>query len=351
MEPGQIVFARTGASVGKSYLYDPADGELVYAGFLINVEPDPRKLNPRYLATYVQSRAYWNWVDRISIRSGQPGINGREYGQLPVPLPESAIQDAIAEVSAGADAQVRSVEGLIAKKEAIRIGIMQQLLAGATRLPGSSEPWEHVALGDVVEYLQVASLPRSKLNEVSGVGCLHYGDIHTSQSVRLDAARTRVPSAPRQALRRANRLSVGDLVFVDASEDRAGVGKSIEIHSLPRQGMVAGLHTIAARFDKGALADGFKAYLQFVPGFRESLLRLAAGTKVLATTRDHISSVELRLPKVPEQRAIAGVLRDCDEEIETLRLCLGKARAVKEGAIQEMFGRYVEPPIEERAPA
>ena len=91
-------------------------------------------------------------------------------------------------------------------------------------------------------------------------------------------------------------LQVGDLVFADASEDLAGVGKSIEITSVPDGGLVPGLHTIAARFDKTVLADGFKAYLQFIPSFRQALLRLAAGTKVLATTRTYISSINLRLP-------------------------------------------------------
>jgi type I restriction enzyme S subunit len=82
LQPGDMVFARTGASVGKSYRYDPADGQLVFAGFLINVAPDPRVLDPGYLATYVHSHAYWNWVAATSARSGQPGINGREYAAL-----------------------------------------------------------------------------------------------------------------------------------------------------------------------------------------------------------------------------------------------------------------------------
>ena len=42
LEPGDIVFARTGASVGKSYLYDAEDGNLVFAGFLIRISPDPK---------------------------------------------------------------------------------------------------------------------------------------------------------------------------------------------------------------------------------------------------------------------------------------------------------------------
>jgi type I restriction enzyme S subunit len=57
-----LVFARTGASVGKSYLYNPEDGRLVFAGFLIRVRPDPKLLIPAYLTAYVTTGTYWSWV-------------------------------------------------------------------------------------------------------------------------------------------------------------------------------------------------------------------------------------------------------------------------------------------------
>jgi type I restriction enzyme S subunit len=52
---GDLVFARTGASVGKSYLYNLDDGELVYAGFLIKITPDKSVLLPSFLFQYVKT--------------------------------------------------------------------------------------------------------------------------------------------------------------------------------------------------------------------------------------------------------------------------------------------------------
>jgi type I restriction enzyme S subunit len=97
------------------------------------------------------------------------------------------------------------------------------------------------------------------------------------------------------------------------------------------------LHTIAARFDRSVLADGFKAYLQFIPSFRRGLLRLAAGTKVLATTRSYISSIELALPSLEEQQAIARALSDSEREIDILKLRLQKARDIEQGMMQELL--------------
>lgn len=349
LRPGELVFARTRASVGKSYLYDPHDGELVYAGFLINVVPDPKLLNPKYLSLFAHSKDYWDWIARTSARSGQPGVNGREYAQLPVRLPDITVQNAIADAMSDVDELIATLERLLAKKEAIKRGTMQELLSGRTRLPGFSEPWGEVRLGDHVTYLKTVPLSRDQLDLESPLRYLHYGDIHTRASVFLNAGLERMPRATATLASRAGQLRVGDLVFADASEDAAGVGKSLEIVGVPREGVVAGLHTIAARFDKLVLADGFKAYLQFIPSFRQSLLRMAAGTKVLATTRSYISSIELQLPPIDEQQAIARVLTDCEQELSTLQARLGKARAIKQGMVQELLTGRTRLPVESAA--
>jgi type I restriction enzyme S subunit len=134
LHEGDVVFARTGASVGKSYLYDTRDGELVFAGFLIRVRPNPEILVPAFLAAYATTKAYWNWVRLMSMRSGQPGINGNEYAQLPLSLPSVPEQIAIAEVLTDMDAELAALEQRRAKTRALKQGMMQELLTGRTRL-------------------------------------------------------------------------------------------------------------------------------------------------------------------------------------------------------------------------
>ena len=79
LKQGDIVLARTGASTGKSYMYNEKDGKLVYAGFLIRAGVDTDKHNPRYIVAQLRTKRYWNWVSATSMRSGQPGINGKEW--------------------------------------------------------------------------------------------------------------------------------------------------------------------------------------------------------------------------------------------------------------------------------
>ena len=134
LKAGDLVFARTGASVGKTYLCKPEDGNLVFAGYLIRVKVNPSKLLPSYLAAYVKTEHYWNWVRIMSMRSGQPGINGNEYAQLLIPLPSLPEQQAITAVLSDIDTEIAALEQKRDKLRALKQGMMQELLTGKTRL-------------------------------------------------------------------------------------------------------------------------------------------------------------------------------------------------------------------------
>jgi type I restriction enzyme S subunit len=115
-------------------LYDSRDGQLVFAGFLIRVHPNPELLVTAFLAAYATTKPYWNWVHLMSMRSGQPGINGNEYAQLPLFVPPLPEQTAIAEVLSDMDAEQAALEQRRDKTHALKQGMMQELLTGRTRL-------------------------------------------------------------------------------------------------------------------------------------------------------------------------------------------------------------------------
>ena len=266
------------------------------------------RVSAEYVFYYLQH--HYEAIRGLSNAGSQDNLSGLIVKSIEIRYPDSPEQRSIVGVLSDVDEEITALERLAAKKRALNQGMRQELLSGRTRLAGFSQPWSKVRLGDHVTYVKTVALSRAQLDAHSPLKYLHYGDIHTRDSVTLDAANADMPRASSTLAAPAGRLRVGDLVFADASEDLAGVGKSVEITSVPEGGLVPGLHTIAARFDPAALANGFKAYLQFHPQFRSSLVRVAAGTKVLATTRSYISSVELLLPTIPEQRAIARVLRE-----------------------------------------
>ncbi|WP_244120018.1 hypothetical protein [Burkholderia gladioli] len=229
------------------------------------------------------------------------------------------------------------MDALIAKKRDIKQAAMQQLLTGKTRLPGFKEEWVVTRLGDHATLIRNGVYSRAELSIDGRVKYLHYGDIHTCGAVYLNPSEAIMPFLDADKAVRLGRLVSGDLVFVDATEDLAGVGKSVEVVGAEGTELVAGLHTIAVRFDKRILADGFKAYLQFIPAFGAHLRSLAAGTKVLSTNRSHIASAEIALPSIAEQAAIAEVLSDMDAELAALKARRDKTRLLKQGMMQELL--------------
>ncbi len=94
LKEGDILFARTGASVGKSYIYDKGDELVYFAGFLIRARISP-KYNAEFIFQNTLTIAYDNFVKIMSQRSGQPGINAQEYGEYSFMFPEQEEQSQI----------------------------------------------------------------------------------------------------------------------------------------------------------------------------------------------------------------------------------------------------------------
>ena len=91
-----ILIARSGATVGKSYIHKKLPYQCYYAGYLIRFVIDPAKALPDYVFSFTQLNTYKEWVGAIQRPSGQPNINAEEYQSLEIPLPAISIQSIIA---------------------------------------------------------------------------------------------------------------------------------------------------------------------------------------------------------------------------------------------------------------
>ncbi|MCS5699998.1 restriction endonuclease subunit S [Cyanobium sp. FGCU-52] len=274
-------------------------------------------------------------IRRLSNTGNQENLNSSLVRSIQVSLPSSAEQASIAAALDDIDDLLNGISEVIAKRQNMKQAAMQELLTGKRRLPGFEGEWETIRLGNHVKYLKNGTNSRAELRADGRVKYLHYGDIHASS--RSFASPHDLPSLPVAKAAGLDRLKDGDLIFADASEDITGVSKSVEIYDSRESEVVSGLHTIAARFEKSVLADGFKGFLQYVPSFSEHLRRLAAGTKVYATNRAHISSAEVQMPPVSEQKAIASVLSEMDAELAALETRRDKTRALKQAMMQELL--------------
>ncbi|MFC1452081.1 restriction endonuclease subunit S [Verrucomicrobiota bacterium] len=92
LREGDLLFARSGATVGKTYLYQPSDGLCVYAGYMIRFRLDTEQVEPEFVFAFTHSSLYQSWVEATRRTGGQPNINGREYAALRLIVPDRALQ-------------------------------------------------------------------------------------------------------------------------------------------------------------------------------------------------------------------------------------------------------------------
>ena len=101
--PGDIVFARTGATTGKSYMIRDCPEGAVFASYLIRVRLGS-SVSPSYVSRFFQSADYWAQIRRDARGAAQPGVNATKLKGLQVPLPPLAEQKRIAGILDAADA-------------------------------------------------------------------------------------------------------------------------------------------------------------------------------------------------------------------------------------------------------
>ena len=94
LQKNDILFARTGGTVGKSFLVNEVPEEAIYAGYLIRTRYSS-KLEPKYMKFFMESRLYWDQLKSGTIATAQPNCNGKTLSKMILPLPPLAEQKRI----------------------------------------------------------------------------------------------------------------------------------------------------------------------------------------------------------------------------------------------------------------
>jgi type I restriction enzyme, S subunit len=127
-----IVFARTGASTGKTYLYKKEDGKLYFAGFLIRARIK-KKYNSKFIYNQTLTNKYYNWVKVMSMRSGQPGINSKEFASYYFHLPSQEEQVKISSFIDEVDYKINLQQEKIDLLKEQKKGFMQKIFTQELR--------------------------------------------------------------------------------------------------------------------------------------------------------------------------------------------------------------------------
>ena len=99
LKENDILFARSGATVGKNFFYNKKYGKCIFAGYLIRFQLNAHLVSTTYLKKFLETNYYWNWVKNCQNIVAQPNINAKQYGEdLKIMLPPIKLQNKFSKV-------------------------------------------------------------------------------------------------------------------------------------------------------------------------------------------------------------------------------------------------------------
>ena len=307
-ESPQIGVTCRGSTSGRVN-YIPAQSWITGNAMVVNVDHNPA-VNKKFLYYYLQAAN----LTQLVTGSGQPQITRGPLADFQVALPPLEEQQMIASALTDADDKADTLERLIAKKQSMKQGMMQQLLTGRTRLPGFETEWTPQKLGNLLSYQQP-------------------GPFIVSSEKYRDAG-TPV-------------LTAGKSFLLGYTSDRQGIYRDFPV----------------IIFDDFTTSSQFVDFPFKVKSSAMKILSVRPGADLRYLYErmqlidfvpvDHkrrwiaeFSKIELLMPQLDEQIAIATVLNDANREIDSLRERLEKARDLKTGMMQQLLTGRVRLPVE-----
>jgi type I restriction enzyme S subunit len=317
LEDGDLVFSRTGASVGKSYLYNSADGELIYAGFLIKVKPDRTKLLPYFLKLIVSTNTFWNWINMVSMRSGQPGINSIQLKSLKLQIPSITEQVKITEAFSDIDAYISRLEQLIEKKHQIKQGVMQELLK-------PKQGWQTKRLGEMVEMASGGTPLTSISNYYNGeIPWVVIADI-TKAGKYISSTEKNISS---EGLKNSSAKLFDRGVLLFAMYASIGKCTISKVETTCNQ-------AILGITPKNISLEFLYYHLSFFQKKHASMGQTGTQSNL---NKEMVMNLSVPHPSVDEQEKIAKILTDLDDELNSLELKLKKAKSIKLGMMENLL--------------
>ena len=316
LKKGDIVFARTGASTGKTYLYDDNDRNLYFAGFLIKFHID--NADPKFIFYNTLKEEYLNWVSVMSVRSGQPGINSNEYKKLPIILPSLDEQNKISNFLTSIDKKIDLLERKHQFYQEFKKYLMQQIFTQKLRFDDNCQYKTKQVKDFLIE------------SKIEGID-----DINKRLTVKLnlkgitvrESKTIEIEGATKQFIRKTGQFIYGKQnlhkgAFGIIPKELDGYLTSSDIPS----------------FDfKGGIEPKWFYYYFARKLFYEKLENLSTGTGSKRISPKEFLNIKIIVPEFKEQHKIVCLLEKFDEKINGISNQIVQMNMFKKSLLQQLI--------------
>lgn len=327
---GDVLFARTGASVGKSYRYVRTDGEVYFAGFLIRFRFKDKEAAEFVFQNSLTAK-FQNFIKTSSQRSGQPGINAQQFSGYQIAVPNSEERERIGSFFSRLDTAITLHQRKLETLKKLKRTLLQKMfpkkgqLKPELRFPGFTNDWEQRKLEELASKFTGGGTPNtSNPNYWNGeIPWIQSSDLKEDDVLSLTVKK----HISQEGLKNSATKIVpkNSLVIVT----RVGVGK-----------LVVNTQEIATSQDFLSLS-GIKGDSRFLAYSLYSLLkkitRRVQGTSIKGITKTDFLKETILGPALEEQEKISSCMVEVDKLITLHQRKLETYKKLKKSLLQKMF--------------
>ena len=301
------------------------------------IYPNQLKFDSLYLYYFMDTQ-YALLRELSSGGGGRGGLNKNIILEYEIYLPiDISEQTAIATALSDMDDLIASLEKLLAKKQGIKQGAMQDLLTGRKRLKGFSGKLNVIRVSEFAQCLRGVAYNAATdlvLNE-SGetIKLLRANNVQDGQFVDRD-----VQVIKEECVRDYQIMQSNDILICMANGSRDLVGKNCILTELPVNTYTFGAFMGCIRCKEQHAVDAYYLFLILNSDmFYKNVSIALSGSSINNLKPSDIEDMQFLFPDIAEQRAIATLLSDMDDEITALQQKLAKYRQIKQGMMAELL--------------
>lgn len=315
LQKGDLLFARTGASVGKSYLYNENDGLVYFAGFLIRAKLN-KEVDDQFIFQNTLTNHFNRFVTLTSQRSGQPGINSKEYSEFEFLAPSLPEQTHLGLFFSRLDSQIAESRAVLEKSRQLKKAMLAKMFpANGEKIPkirfkGFEGEWKTRSLRDVLEIERKGKAQYQKL-QAGNVPYLDAEFLNGGVKILTDAV---------------SDVDVNDILII---WDGSNAGKVYT-------GFNGVLGSTLKSYRTNADCSSMFLYQELVRN-EEVIFSQYRTPNIPHVIKDFSDEYNFLMPSYTEQTAIGNFFRQLDETIALQSAEVEKLNQLKKGLLAAML--------------
>ena len=328
---GDVLFGRLRPYQRK---YWRADEDGICTTEIWPLVPRPSVLEGTFLWALVQSNHFGRAAD-VSYGTRMPRADWNVVRELQVVVPTLEKQREIGETIVGIDEVLATLRVVVGKKRTVMRSIMDRLVTGRTRLQGHGDEWRSARLGDLGR-IKGGGVDKAIVRHERPVRLINYLDVYHNRFLRSHDI-THVVTASDKKISQCS-IAKGDVLFTPTSEVHDDIGRSaVAVEDMTD--VVYSYHLCRLRLREDWDLR-FLGYVFDTASFRRQANTLSegSGTRYVITLTNFLRMMIQFPSSIDEQRDIANLLLDMEDEVDALERVIMKIEFLKRGVIQLIFG-------------